>query len=107
MNLVTEVATSEISIHAPDGELHALNINLNVGTVRDLKRLIERKIGVAVGRQVLTFKNLKYGAHGMIKAGTEITGDDVLSSCDVKPNDFLVLSLRPKERAPVFVSEKH
>ncbi|VDC01024.1 unnamed protein product [Peniophora sp. CBMAI 1063] len=95
--LVTEVATSVVHLRTPDNEHFELRINLNVANLQDLKRLIEQKTGVAVERQIVVFRKRVYGTKGVIEAGAEVRGDDVLIDCDVKLGHPLELKLKSKE----------
>ena len=52
LRLITEIATSPIVIVAAGDEYH-LDINLISATVLELKRVIERKLGLPISRQQL------------------------------------------------------
>ncbi|KZV64159.1 hypothetical protein PENSPDRAFT_691028 [Peniophora sp. CONT] len=107
MKMITEVATSTVSVNMPDGKTLKFEINLNYADARDLKLLIQKKIGVPVERQVLSLHNMKWvnkrdGTSGYAQTGTEIFEDDALIECYVSPGDTLRMRLtRKPQEAPV------
>ncbi|VDB92110.1 unnamed protein product [Peniophora sp. CBMAI 1063] len=106
---LTEEATSRIHVEAPTGQKYAFDINFNCADARDLKYLVEQKIGVPIERQVLTHTtyNPRVGNKNRAAArslvGREVAENDVLINCFVDPEDSLRLKISPKESSTLDV----
>ncbi|KZV64158.1 hypothetical protein PENSPDRAFT_691027 [Peniophora sp. CONT] len=101
---LTELAACEITIKTEAGQKFQFNVNLQCATPSDLKRLVEKEIGVPVEQQLIihTNENLSAGndrnrCSGNSHCAHEILEGEVLVNCFVDPDDVLLLKIRPSE----------